>query len=171
MANTLFIKIPNITGSATTTGYDQGHIDLGSMQWGAMNANTDIANATGTSAGIGTYGEFSFTKELDTASAALLKHCLSGKHITDDIVLTATRSGGDDTAAPVRYLEITMTKSMITSYSISGQGGEGGGYAKPSESFSIATAKFKMEVFKQGDDGSESSAGETGQDAKTGTVT
>jgi len=171
MANTLFLKIPNITGSATTTGFDAGEIDLGSFSWGAMNANSDIANATGASAGIGTYGEFSFTKELDTASAALLKHCLSGKHITDAIVLTATRSGGDDTAKPVKYLEIKMTKSMITSWTVSGAGGEGGGYAKPQESFSIATAKFEMEVFKQGDDGSEASAGKVGQDAKTGAVT
>ena len=78
MANTLFIKIPNVTGSATTTGYDSGHIDLSSWAWSQSNPNTDIANATGQSAGIGQYHEFSFTKEMDTASAALQKLCLSG---------------------------------------------------------------------------------------------
>lgn len=161
MAHTIFLKIPDVTGQATTSGFDKGEMDILNYGWGVSNHNSDIANATGASVGIGHCHEITFTKDFDAASATLEKFCQEGKHITGDVILTHVRAGGDSQA---KFIELTLSGSMLTNWTISAS--EDG---KPIESFTMAIAKYKYKTFKQKDDGSEESGPEFGWDVKTGT--
>jgi type VI protein secretion system component Hcp len=67
------------------------------------------------------------TREQDTISPLLFQEALNGKPVDVEIDFV----GG---TPPARYLKFKLTGAMITSYSISGNGGE---QAKPIETFTL----------------------------------
>ena len=59
--------------------------------------------------------DISITKYVDKASAALMSHCCSGKHITEAHVIV--RKAGDK---PLEYIKIKLQDLLVTSVSTGG---------------------------------------------------
>ncbi len=145
----IYIKYsnPTINGDVTTQGFEK-QIEISSFQWGV---GRGIGSPTGASgnreASTPSVSEITVTKELDNASGGLLKEALSsGGKSTLVISFVRTDGNGADT-----YLEITLTDTMISGYSMS-SGGD-----RPSESLSFNFVKIEVKFTPMNADGSKGS--------------
>lgn len=145
----IYIKYTNpaVNGDVTTQGFDK-QIEVSSFQWGV---GRGIGSPTGASgnreASTPSVSEITVTKSLDNSSGGLLKEALSsgGKA---NLVISFVRTDG--TGADV-FLEITLTDTMISGYSMS-SGGD-----KPSESLSFNFTKIEVKFTPMNADGSKGS--------------
>lgn len=152
MAANYFLKFdPEIKGESQQTGYE-GQIEILSFSWGVTQAGGFSYGSGGTSAKANLQ-DLALSFRMSPASPKLMQYCASGKHLTT-AVLTCLEASGDTAE---KYLEITLTDVVISSYQTGGSGDD-----KPIDSMTLNFAQVKKEYFKQGDDGVVTSAA-TGQ--------
>ena len=152
----LDLKSGYVKGESPEEGYKEC-IQLLSWSWGCSNAGS-ASHGGGEGVGAVNVQDFHFTMTMNAASAPLMTLCTTGKHFPTAI-FTQRKSTGDET--PQKFLEITMSDVMVSSY----QTGSGGPEL-PHESCSINFSKVQMEYFVQGADGKLKSAGKMGWDVK-----
>jgi type VI secretion system secreted protein Hcp len=117
MAVDMFIKIGDIGGESRDKVH-VGEIDVLAWSWGASNSGTTHMGSGGGS-GKCNVQDLSFTKFVDSSSAALLQACFTGKHY-DTAKLVVRKAGG----TPLEYIVIDLTEVLVTSVSTGGSGGE-----------------------------------------------
>jgi type VI secretion system secreted protein Hcp len=148
MASNYFLKFdPEIKGEAQQKGFE-GQIEILSFSWGVSQAG-GFSYGTGGTSSQANLQDLSLSFRHGPASPKLMLHCATGKHITS-AVLTCLRASDK----PEKYLEITLTDVVISSYQTGGSGDD-----MPIESMSLNFAEIKEEYFEQKDDGSVVSAG------------
>ncbi|MBT8340905.1 MAG: type VI secretion system tube protein Hcp [Desulfatitalea sp.] len=117
MAFDAFIKIDGIEGESTDDKH-KGWIEIISYTNGLSQSVSSTASSSGgASAERATFGDFSFTKELDTASPGLSLACADGTHI-DTIVIELCRAGTDK----VKFMEYELKNCLISGVSVNGAG-------------------------------------------------
>jgi type VI secretion system secreted protein Hcp len=126
-----------------------GDIDVLAWSWGASNSGSFHAGGGG-GAGKANFQDISITKYLDKASPALLIALAKGSHIP--VAKLLVRKAGD---GQQKYLELTMTKVLVTSVSTGGSGGED----RLTENVSLNFAEVKFEYFLQNEKGVTASGG------------
>lgn len=151
MAANFFLKIGDIQGEATQTEFD-GQIEVVTFSWGVSQPG-GFSYAGGGGVAQANLHDLTISFRMCSASPKLMEACASGKHF-DDAVLTCLRSAGDKAE---KYLEITLTDVLISTYQTGGSGDE-----FPIETIGLNFAQIKEEFFKQNDQGVSESAG-TGQ--------
>jgi len=151
MAANIFLKFtPEIKGeSKQTTNPDE--IEILSFSWGVSQAG-GYSYGTGGTAAKSNLQDLSLSFRMCPASPKLMQYCASGKHL-DSALLTCYEAG----ETPQKYLEVTLTDVIISSYQTGGSGDD-----KPIDSMSLNFAQIKKEYFKQDDTGAVKSAA-TGQ--------
>jgi type VI secretion system secreted protein Hcp len=148
MASNYFLKFdPEIKGEAQQKGYE-GQIEILSFSWGVSQAG-GFSYGTGGTSSQANLQDLSVSFRHGPASPKLMLNCATGKHLTS-VVLTCLRASDK----PEKYLEITLTDVVISSYQTGGSGDD-----LPIESMSLNFAEIKEEYFEQKDDGSVVSAG------------
>lgn len=148
MASNYFLKFdPEIKGEAQQKGYE-GQIEILSFSWGVSQAG-GFSYGTGGTSSQANLQDLSVSFRHGPASPKLMLNCATGKHLTS-VVLTCLRASDK----PEKYLEITLTDVVISSYQTGGSGDD-----MPIESMSLNFAEIKEEYFEQKDDGSVVSAG------------
>ncbi|WP_298222618.1 type VI secretion system tube protein Hcp [Acidocella sp.] len=145
----IYIKYsnPTVNGDVTTQGFEK-QFEVNSFQWGV---GRGIGSPTGASgnreASTPNVSEITVSKALDNASGGLMKEALSsGGKATLVISFVRTDGAGADV-----YLEITLTDTMISGYSLA-SGGD-----KPSESLSFNFTKIEVKFTPMNADGSKGS--------------
>ena len=114
-------------------------IALGSFTFGVEGAPGAAAGAGG-GAGKVSVHDISVTKHLDPASPKLLEACAKGSHLAA-VQIRLCGTGG--CTGP--YLQYELKNVMITSYQISGAGGE----SMPTESLSLNFEEVKVTYVEQ----------------------
>lgn len=148
MAVDMFIKIGDIKGESKDHKHKE-EVDVLAWSWGMSNSGTAH---TGGGAGAGKVNvqDLSFTKYIDSASAALMMAACNGKHY--DKACLIVRKAGEK---PLEYLKIDMTEVMVTAVSTGGSGGED----RLTENVTLNFAKFTFTYQPQekggGKDGGE----------------
>jgi type VI secretion system secreted protein Hcp len=139
---------PNIEGGVTTTGFEK-QIEINSFQFGiGRGVGSPTGGATNREATTPSVSEITLTKVLDEASGNLIKEAYSGAGAATALIsFTRTDKGG-----AVTYLQITLTDTMLSGYSIS-SGGD-----KPSESISLNFTKIETKIIPQNADGTPGTA-------------
>jgi len=151
MAANYFLKFtPEIKGESQQEG-NKDEIEILSFSWGVSQAGGYSFGSGGTSAKANLQ-DLSVSFRMNPASPKLMQYCASGKHL-DSALLTCFEAG----ETPQKYLEVTMTDVIISSYQTGGSGDD-----KPIDSMSLNFAQIKKEYFKQDDKGAVTSAA-TGQ--------
>jgi type VI secretion system secreted protein Hcp len=102
--------------------------------------------------------DFAFTMTMNAASSGLMTLCTTGKHLPTAI-FTQRKSTGDET--PQKFLEITMSDLMVSSYQTGSSGAD-----LPHENCSLNFSKVVMEYFAQDEKGGLKSTGKLGWDVK-----
>ncbi|MDD2759743.1 MAG: type VI secretion system tube protein Hcp [Methylomonas sp.] len=128
----------------------KGDCDVLAWSWG-MSQSGSFHMGGGGGAGKASVQDISLTKYVDKATPALMLHLLKGSHI-DEIKLIVRKAGGKQE----NYIEITMTKCILTTISTGGSGGED----RLTENVTINFAEVKFEYFLQDEKGAVKSGGE-----------
>ena len=151
MAANYFLKFtPEIKGESKQKSYED-QIEILSFSWGVSQAGGYSYGSGGTSAKANLQ-DLSVSFRMNPSSPKIMQYCATGKHL-DSAVLTCLEAS----ETPQKYLEITLTDVVISSYQTGGSGDD-----KPIESMTLNFAQVKKEYFKQDDNGAVTSAG-TGQ--------
>jgi type VI secretion system secreted protein Hcp len=152
----MFLKLDGIEGESTVDGHE-GEIDIDSISWGVSNTGSQ-AYGGGGGTGRADVSDVSFVKTVDKATSKLFLYCLSGKPISE-AVLVQRKSGGD---SPLDYEKITLSDCVISSAQKSSNGPSDSNH----ESFSLNFAAIKYEYFVQDEDGSGKPSGDFKWDVK-----
>src|SRR5437879_3031654 len=114
----IYMKVPGVEG--TGTGKYKGWIELSSAQL-SVNRRAGFSSGRGTNreASVPRVSEIVVTKEVDNASADLFALSLSGEGKT--IIIDFVK---DDGKQLVPYLSLKLENALISSYSVSGHGGD-----------------------------------------------
>jgi type VI secretion system secreted protein Hcp len=148
MPSNYYLKFdPEIKGEAQQKGYE-GQIEILSFSWGVSQAG-GFSYGTGGTSSQANLQDLSVSFRHGPASPKLMLKCATGEHLTT-AVLTCLRAS----TSPQKYLEITLTDVVISSYQTGGSGDD-----MPIESMSLNFAQIKEEYFELKDDGSVVSAG------------
>jgi len=156
MAADFYLKIAEIPGESKAEGHP-GEIEVLSFSFGVSNSGRFDESAGGGGAGKSSFADLSFSSGLGKSSPKLAKASAVGTHLKD-AVLCCRKAGGQQ----YDYLKITLTDTLVSSYSV---GGSSGGDL-PSESFSLNFAKIKYEYFEQDAKGAVKLAGSMEYDLK-----
>jgi type VI secretion system secreted protein Hcp len=128
----MFVKIDGIEGESEDSSHKK-EIQIQSFSFGASNAGSSgLGQGSGT--GKVSIQDLHIVKPIDKSSVTIHKFCCNGKHIPT-VVLTVRKAGEN----PQDYLVVTLTESMISSYTITGH--EGGGLPMESVSFNFSKIK------------------------------
>jgi type VI secretion system secreted protein Hcp len=134
MAVDMFLELDGIKGESVDSKHADT-IDLLAWSWGMSQTGT-FAHGSGGGAGKANFNDLSLTKHIDKASADLMFHCASGKHITKGKIIV--RKAGDK---PLEYLVIKLEQILVSSVSTGGSGGE----ERLTENVSLNFAKVALE--------------------------
>jgi type VI secretion system secreted protein Hcp len=148
MAANYFLKFtPEVPGESRQKGFEN-QIEILSFSWGVSQAG-GYSYGGGGGVAKANMQDLSVSFRQCGASPKLMQFCASGKHL-DEAVLTCLKAG----ETPQKYLEITLTDVIISSYQTGGSGDD-----MPIESMSLNFSKVKEEYFGQDDTGTVVSKG------------
>ena len=152
MAVDMFINLgPTIKGESKDRAQGpKGDCDVLAWSWG-MSQSGSFHTGGGGGAGKANIQDISFTKWVDKATPALMKHLTKGTHI-DEVILLVRKAGGKQEV----YIKFNLKKCIITSLSTGGSGGED----RLTENVTINFAEVKFEYFLQDHTGAVASGGE-----------
>jgi type VI secretion system secreted protein Hcp len=152
MAMDMFLKLDDIKGESVDKDF-KGLIDINSWNWAATQSGSSHVGG-GTGSGKVQIQDLQISKNICRASPVLLGMICAGTPIKN-AQLTVRKAGGKE---KVKYLVITMTQAIITSFKVGGDGG--GDRLVENISFNFATVKY--EYTPQKADGSAEAVVTTG---------
>ncbi|HRH46779.1 MAG TPA: type VI secretion system tube protein Hcp [Pyrinomonadaceae bacterium] len=129
----IYMKYEGVEGEAK--GKYKGWIELESCQLGVnRNINSPMGRGAEREAGAPNIGEIVITKRQDGASTKLFRESLNGagKKVT---IVFADKDGNE-------YLKLELENTMISSYNVSGYGGDAN--SRPMESLSLNFIKVTI---------------------------
>jgi len=138
MAANYFLKFtPDVPGESQQQGFEK-QIEILSFSWGVSNAG-GFSYAGGGGTAKANLQDLSVSYRQCSSSPLLMQYCASGKHL-ESARLTCLKAGEKQE----KYLEITLTDVLISSYQTGGSGDE-----MPIESMSLNFAKVESAYFAQ----------------------
>ena len=141
MASNGYLKIDDIKGESQRTDHEE-EIIIASFSFGA--SRSTFRNSGGQrEPGLPDLQAVSISKDYDASSPYLALACLNGKNL-GEVVLTLRKDQGD---AHSDFLTVTMSNTMVESYSTSGAVG-----ANPMDTFSLSFDKIKVKYLQDTDD-------------------
>ncbi len=118
MAFDAFIEIPEIPGEALDATYSNW-IEIISYNFGVSQSVSATASSSGgASSGRTTVTNFTFTKQLDSASCKLMEASCAGEHLKE-VKVALCRAGGDK----LKYYELVLEEVIIADYTQSAASG------------------------------------------------
>ena len=133
----IYMKVPNVKGSVTTKGYDNGWIKLHGFNFGVQrHMGMETGDVSNRSASLPHFNEVSGSKEMDQASSGLMNAAVLGKK-GQKIDIVEVDVDEDKVHEIAKY---ELEDSIFASYGVSGAAGE----AHPTENFSISFAKLTV---------------------------
>jgi type VI secretion system secreted protein Hcp len=141
MAEDIFLKIKPIDGDCQVDGH-KDELALYAWSWGVSQSGTMHEN-TGGGKGKSSFQDVTCSMKADKASATLLQHVATGKHITQKATLVQRKAG----QKPIDFVKLEMEDIIITSFSISGSGEDS------TVSFSINFSKYTFTFTPQDNKG------------------
>ena len=132
-ADSVFLKLGDITGEATAAGHE-GEIDVLSWSWGASNPTTTGARS-GLSAGRVAITELTVMKMFDRSSPKLFELVTKGTHAPAAVLIVRREKDGYE------YLKITLNDVRVSALQFSAAN------ERPTESVSLSFGKVVLEYY------------------------
>ena len=107
MSQDMFIKMMGIDGESKDM-HHKNEIDVGHWEWN-MEQLSSMHSGSGGGAGKAAISDLTFWHSFDRASPNLMRYCLTGKHISEAILVNR-KAGGD----ALEYIKISMKDVVIT---------------------------------------------------------
>lgn len=146
-ASDIYLKIEGIPGESSAADH-KGEIEVLSWSFGATQTSSprfgggaasgrSAMGAPGTQEPPPGPGAMTVAKTFDAASVKLLQACAQGKHFPKATLSVRKTGGGQQ-----EYMTYELENVMVSSYSLSGQGGASSGGDRPMESLSLNFTKI-----------------------------
>ena len=142
MEGNCYVKLDGIDGESTDKQHEKW-IQMWSWQWGVSNTGRAGSGVVGQTRGVSMVQDFSFTKQLDKASAKIQEKCLNGTNIPK-VTISVCGIGEKELH---EYLRYDLNDCVITSYSI------GGTSEMPQENLTVNFSKVEWTYTPLGRDG------------------
>jgi type VI secretion system secreted protein Hcp len=142
MASDIFLKIDGIKGESQDKAH-KGEIDVLAWTFGTQNSGL-FQIGSGGGVGKAEVRDIKLEKYVDSASAEIFKHVLTGKHI--ETAKLTVRKAGD---SPFEFLAITLKKVLLSAFTT---GAETYGEI-PREVLVLNFAELKFEYDSQNEKG------------------
>lgn len=123
----------SLRGESQVEGH-VGEIELKGWSWGM----SQQVNATAQASSKATVRAITFTKDIDSASTALMS-ALKSAEVLSKVVLTCRDAGGP---TPIDYLRITLKKARVSQYELGSNGSVEG--RQVTESFALAFKEIEV---------------------------
>jgi type VI secretion system secreted protein Hcp len=157
LADDGFLQVDGVVGDSVERAFPNA-MSIRTFSFGISSPSASIA--TGMAGGKVSFAQLNVTKQLDKASAGLMRAAATGQNIPT-VTLSLRRGTGPGAFV---YYKVTLNGAVVTSYKISDNTMES---AAPAEELSLNFARINVEVFTQGPDGRAVSAGKFGYDVAT----
>jgi type VI secretion system secreted protein Hcp len=147
----LYVQFDTIPGNVTTTGWEKW-IEVTSFQWGTSRGiGTAARGSTSRESSEPSVSEIVVTKPTDVASTKLWRESVGGL-LNHKVVISFTTTNANN---PVEYLNLELTNTAVSSYSIS----SGGDIPMESITFNFTKVMFKFSGMDPGVTGSPDTVG------------
>ena len=154
----IYMKYDGVTGNVTESAHT-GQVELTNFRWGlGRSISTIVGSTDDREASAPSIGEVVVTKDCDVASTTLMQEALSGFGKTVQIDFARTSKGQLDV-----YLTLTLTNTMISSYSHDCKGGDG----RPSEILALNFSQFEYKFTQMDTDASPGTSSTAGYNMAT----
>ena len=150
MAVDIFLKIDGIPGECQKKGHEN-EIDILSFSFGAMQHGSFHTGGKGGGSGKAEIRDVSIVKHVDKASPMLFKHCATGVHIKEVLIVSQKAGDGGANSKPMIYYKVKMEDVIVSS--MDNQGATAGDAIMESVVFN--TAKLTFDYQAQNKDGSK----------------
>jgi len=157
MAVDYFLLISGIEGESTDAKY-KGALSVLAYSWGETQTGV-MAGGGGAGAGKVQMQDFQFTTHVSKASPKLLLACATGQALKE-VKLVGRKAGGQQ----LEFMSYTFNDVLISSYQVSGSGGDDG----PMDQVSLTFGRLKAEYRAQKSDGSLDAPVTASWDLKSG---
>ncbi|MGC1416144.1 MAG: type VI secretion system tube protein Hcp [Candidatus Acidiferrum sp.] len=157
-----FLKLGDIKGESLDDKH-KGEIDLMTFRFNVRQPGGSAAVGAGGGVGKAQFGEFEFTKRIDSASAKLMLACASGQHFPE-VTLTCRRAGGTQ----ADFLKIKLENVIVSGYESIG-GDASFKDTLPLDTFHLNFAKITYNYMAQNSDGTQGANTQTGWDLQKNT--
>lgn len=138
----MFLKVDGASGESKDANHS-GWTDITSFSWGASQHGNMIV---GGGAGNVNFNVLHINTLIDKSSAAILKHCSNGKHISK-IEVSVCKAGGGQ----VEYTRITLEDVLVTGVQFNGINGDDA----LGISYAFQAAKVKDQYWEQTENGTK----------------
>jgi type VI secretion system secreted protein Hcp len=151
MAIDTFLNLSSggITGESTDSQFP-GQIEIQSWSVGGTNPPDLTSAKSGAGTGRVTMNYLNFTVKQTAATVHFFDRLVQGTHIPTAILTCRKAGGGQE-----KFHQITLTEAYVAQHQLGGSAGS----ETNMESFSLAYGTIKQEYFKQGTNGTTTSAG------------
>ncbi|MDR2155975.1 MAG: type VI secretion system tube protein Hcp [Burkholderiaceae bacterium] len=155
MAVDMFMRVEGANGESKDSNH-KDWTDIQSFTWGASQPGS-MASGGGGGVGKASFRDLQVVALLDKAAPAVLKNCISGKHL-NKVEISVCKAGGSQ----IEYTRITLEEVMVTSVE----------YASDPKSDSVVTvygfqaAKVKQQYWEQTDKGGKGPETQVGWNIK-----
>lgn len=136
-----YLKIDDIKGESQRGDHEE-EIVISSFQWAV--SRDSFRNSGGQrESGLPSISGITISKDYDASSPYLALACIKAKNL-GETVLTLRKDAGDE---HIDFLTITMTNTIVETYSTSGGGG-----GTPMDSFSLNFDEIKVKYIQDAND-------------------
>lgn len=161
MGVALFMKVDGVTGESADSQH-KNWTDIRSFSWGATQPGA-MASGSGGNAGRASFNDLVVVAYMDKGTAAIVKNCVTGKHITS-VEVSACKTGGSQ----IEFMRITLQEVLVTSAQVTG--------VDPSDpadrllmNYGFQAAKVKKQYWQQNDTGGKGAEVTVGWNIKENT--
>lgn len=145
MGVAMFMKVDGVTGESEDSQH-KGWTDIQSISWGASQPGA-MASGSGGNAGRASFNDLIVVAYMDKGSAAILKNCVTGKHLPS-VQISACKTGGTQ----IEFMSITLQEVLVTSAQITGVD-PGDAADRLLMNYNFQAAKVKKQYWQQNDNG------------------
>jgi type VI secretion system Hcp family effector len=158
MGVAMFMKVDGVTGESVDSQHKQW-TDIQSFSWGA-NQRGAMATGGGGNAGRASFNDLSVVAYMDKSSAAIIKNCANGKHLTK-VEISACKTGGTQ----IEFMRVTLEEVLVTSAHVTGVD-PGDAADRLLMNYGFQAARVKKQYWEQTDTGGKGAEVSVGWNVK-----
>jgi type VI secretion system secreted protein Hcp len=155
MAVDMFMRVEGANGESKDSNH-KDWTDIQSFGWGATQPGS-MASGGGGGVGKASFNDLQVTALLDKAAPAVMKNCISGKHL-NKVEISVCKAGGSQ----IEYTRITLEEVMVTGVVYSADFDSDAVVAR----YSFQAAKVKQQYWEQTDKGGKGPETQVGWNIK-----
>lgn len=155
MATDMFLRVEGATGESHDSNH-KGWTEIKSFSWGASQPG-NMGSGGGGGAGKVCFNDLLINAVIDKSTAAILKHCSNGKHITK-VEVSICKAGGKQ----VEYARITLEEVLVTAVQFTGTPDD----EAIGVTYAFQAARVKQQYWEQGASGAKGAENSTAWNIK-----